>query len=584
MSLAYTLAGRAVAEVAGGRKSLKNAVYGQCLAGPGKGRRAKDAPAGVVRQVLALSSETCRWQPVLDAVLVRVGSGKAGKRDGPGVEAAWELAKGAKDRWLLRVLMTECLFGRGAGKGGGKAKPGRAGISGGGAVARRVIEAAPALRSALEAEMASHGVSRADGLLAEGRRRREDEDALPRYARVNPAVWVGGARRAADEAVASHVAGSRGGGGAEAASGEAGDTGGAGPDGRSRKRGRDDGGGGAGADGRAGLSCEVDPVLHNFLAFPAGTDLHAHPMVVSGALALQDRASGLPALALVRSPGHADVWPPPPGREVTAVDACAAPGSKTSQLAAELSDAAACGWRFLQPGAGPKAGAAAAEPAGAALSAAPLSGVRVLAMERDGKRADVLSARMTSLRCDGVVTVRRGDFLRTDVAGLLGGRVDAVLLDPSCSGSGMAARRFELVAPAPAAAPGKRPRLEASADAAPRPPHAELHRVARLVKFQKEALERSLGLPGCRRVAYSTCSVWGDEDEGVVAHVLALPAVAGRWRLARALPEWPTRGKAWPGLSDDERGCLIRADPDADRTQGFFVALFERVPSAMDDA
>jgi putative methyltransferase len=80
---------------------------------------------------------------------------------------------------------------------------------------------------------------------------------------------------------------------------------------------------------------------------------------------------------------------------------------------------------------------------------------------------------------------------------------------------------------------------------------------------------------------YSTCSVWGQENEGVVAHALGKEAVARGWTLIRALPDWPTRGNKWPGLTDQEASYLLRAAPSTDQTQGFFVALFERRPEAL---
>ncbi|XP_037596188.1 28S rRNA (cytosine-C(5))-methyltransferase isoform X2 [Cebus imitator] len=68
----------------------------------------------------------------------------------------------------------------------------------------------------------------------------------------------------------------------------------------------------------------LDPLVPELLVFPAQTDLHEHPLYRAGHLILQDRASCLPAMLL----------DPPPGSHV--IDACAAPGNKTSHLAALL--------------------------------------------------------------------------------------------------------------------------------------------------------------------------------------------------------------------------------------------------------
>ena len=69
----------------------------------------------------------------------------------------------------------------------------------------------------------------------------------------------------------------------------------------------------------------IDAHIPNLLKWPPNTDLHAHPLVSSGALILQDKSSCFPASILVGE-GLADdaslaQW--------DIIDACAAPGNKT---------------------------------------------------------------------------------------------------------------------------------------------------------------------------------------------------------------------------------------------------------------
>jgi putative methyltransferase len=63
------------------------------------------------------------------------------------------------------------------------------------------------------------------------------------------------------------------------------------------------------------------PLLPDVLVFPPGTDLHAHPAVTDGRLILQSASSCMPAHVLGPQPG----W--------TVLDACAAPGNKTTHVA-----------------------------------------------------------------------------------------------------------------------------------------------------------------------------------------------------------------------------------------------------------
>lgn len=77
---------------------------------------------------------------------------------------------------------------------------------------------------------------------------------------------------------------------------------------------------------RAAAGAEIvrDSLLPDVLLLPAGSRLHGNPWVDAGKLILQGRASCIPAHVLAPQPG----W--------TVVDACAAPGNKTTHLAARM--------------------------------------------------------------------------------------------------------------------------------------------------------------------------------------------------------------------------------------------------------
>ncbi len=130
-----------------------------------------------------------------------------------------------------------------------------------------------------------------------------------------------------------------------------------------------------------------DPLLPNVLAFPAGTSFYGHPLYSRGLVLLQDRASCMPVSALA----------PPPGAVV--LDACAAPGMKTTQAAAAVGAAG-----------------------------------KVYAVERSAKRCRVLRKVLSDSGADGVAEVVNADFLELDPASYPD--VQHVVLDPSCSGSG----------------------------------------------------------------------------------------------------------------------------------------------------
>ncbi|XP_059011713.1 28S rRNA (cytosine-C(5))-methyltransferase [Mustela lutreola] len=245
----------------------------------------------------------------------------------------------------------------------------------------------------------------------------------------------------------------------------------------------------------------LDPLLPELLVFPAQTDLHDHPLYRAGHLILQDKASCLPAMLLA----------PPPGSHV--LDACAAPGNKTSHLAALLRNQG-----------------------------------KIFAFDRDATR---LASMATLLARAGVscCELAEEDFLAVSPSDQRYRQVQYILLDPSCSGSGMPARPLE----EPGAGTPSKARLQA------------------LAGFQQRALRHALSFPSLQRLVYSTCSLCQEENEDVVWD--ALQQNPGAFRLAPVLPSWPHRGlSTFPGAEH----CL-RASPETTLTGGFFVAVLERV-------
>ena len=362
------------------------------------------------------------------------------------------------------------------------------------------------------------------------------------------------------------------------------------------------------------------------------------------------------------------------------LDACAAPGNKTTHLAALLNLPFAA--------VGPAAGLAAGPAAGARVPSRAVLGAgrgTVHAMDRDPVRLATLVRRAHQAGCcaspdlgpssassssgggtvssavggkteveaavpskkqralaaaaaaaPDLVVAHCGDFLALDVAAPHLRGLRAVLLDPSCSGSGITASLDRLVDRAAAACAKGTAKGGAKGDVGDGGVGGEGERfdaakVAGLARFQAAALRKAMSFPQVVRVVYSTCSVHDAENELVVAAVLADPvgtpdddagggggedveardeekkerrAVAsaaasageapgafppavpsaaarpGPFALRPALSGWARRGRAVGGLSAFEAACLVRADPSEDDTHGFFVACFDRVDPA----
>ncbi|NXG66141.1 NSUN5 methyltransferase, partial [Hemiprocne comata] len=270
----------------------------------------------------------------------------------------------------------------------------------------------------------------------------------------------------------------------------------------------------------------LDLHLPELLVFPPHTDFHNNLLYTSGHIILQDKASCLPAFLL----------DPAAGSHV--IDACAAPGNKTSHLAALLQNKG-----------------------------------QIFAFDVDTKRLATMNTMLMRAGVTGFQLAQQ-DFLTVDPGDPKYSRVTHILLDPSCSGSGNTWGLWPRSPEPGAGCPGPGVTATPPAGMVNRLPLEEAapspERLQALAGFQRKVLSHALSFPALRRLVYSTCSLHREENEDVVHAVLREQGSA--FRLVNAFPSWPCRGlAAFPGAE----GCL-RASPAATLTQGFFVAMLER--------
>ena len=380
----------------------------------------------------------------------------------------------------------------------------------------------------------------------------------------------------------------------------------------------------------AGISVQADPWLPTVIHVPPCVHLFDHELVANGHLVLQGWSSCLPAAALAPEGGWA------------VLDACAAPGNKTSQLAGGCQSVRGCaGWlhsvsqgvcrvlhsvsqgvcrvvtfhwcsdcqcpvdlchvdqrvpstnimltnvmstsflmsapqRWWAPMVGWWLVTGTSDGCGGCRRrstlwvplplwrhttyAVGLVSTLIYIDTRSRQRAAVVCTvrihlcvqhASISVHVSEAIPSMQVDFLSLDPTDPKFADVRGLLLDPSCSGSGTTASRGDALL------------LGTAAPATPP------QRVAQLARFQQAALRHALRFPGLRRLVYSTCSVHREENEDVVAAVLAEAHEAG-FELADALPGWPRRGLAVVEGSV----CLVRVDAAQDGAEGFFVALF----------
>ncbi|KAI9799225.1 MAG: hypothetical protein M1825_004868 [Sarcosagium campestre] len=371
----------------------------------------------------------------------------------------------------------------------------------------------------------------------------------------------------------------------------------------------------------------LDRNIPDLLAFPPNTDLTRLAAYEKGELILQDKASCFPAYLL--DPHRSCIG--------DIMDTCAAPGNKTSHLAALL----------LSPPPPPPQSpllAAATSSSGSVRADDPSSSAsstrheqkrgkkrRIWAIERDADRATSLTKMVSLAGASGIVTIKpRQDFLRLDPLAPEWSNVGALLLDPSCSGSGMVSRdevlpRVFLPSRNPQdqktttsslrSKSRRKPTTKAaqttSIDLHPKSEPAREEtllsysptRLESLSAFQLRLLLHAFRFPNARRITYSTCSIHAEENEQVIVKALASSIAASvGWRTlyrheqVSGLREWPIRGDAAAvvmaatsvdqsdvdqqlrsaGLEQIAEACIRCDRTSGQGTMGFFVAAFVR--------
>ncbi|KAI5306671.1 putative 28S rRNA (cytosine-C(5))-methyltransferase, partial [Ascosphaera atra] len=199
-------------------------------------------------------------------------------------------------------------------------------------------------------------------------------------------------------------------------------------------------------------------------------------------------------------------------------------------------------------------------------------------------------------KADGIVNVLEGqDFLGVDPRDKRFKGVTGLLLDPSCSGSGIQGRDDVPTLALPEAKPpgdpnskrskkrkrsgkdknegrdAKRGAGSSGGKAAPGEENEmsvagdDTERLIKLSNLQTRIVEHALSFPSARRVTYSTCSIHGLENENVVARVLGSEVARRRgWRVLKrseqpsGLREWKHRGVKQDGkVVEDANGQAI---------------------------
>ncbi|RFU34750.1 hypothetical protein B7463_g1526, partial [Scytalidium lignicola] len=329
----------------------------------------------------------------------------------------------------------------------------------------------------------------------------------------------------------------------------------------------------------------IDKNIPNLVAISPNIDLTKTEPYKTGKIIFQDKASCFPAYLLDPLPQDGDI-----------IDSCSAPGNKTTHIAAVLTG----------------------------HSAEPDECDRIIhAFEKNKGRAETLAKMVHLAGSEKWTVLHQGeDFLKARPDDAKYRNVGALLLDPSCSGSGIIGRDNmpPLHLPVPkngaiSTAKGSKGNTrrnnsdqgnhKSAGEDLERQPDIivdddgvltavdtadELKsRLEALSSFQLELLLHAFKFPAARKITYSTCSIYAEENEAVVKKALESTAAKERgWSFLkrdqqiRGMRDWPVRGSIEACEGDDvlAEACIRANQGDDHGTMGFFVAGFVRDPEA----
>lgn len=252
----------------------------------------------------------------------------------------------------------------------------------------------------------------------------------------------------------------------------------------------------------------MDDHIPNLMAFSNKCKIAPLPICINQHLIIQNKSSCMPAfiIGLIIKEYFSNE------RRINILDACAGPGNKTSHLVCVCNS-------FVQQ----------------------KQSFTITAMDYDSKRLNILRKRMKRMKISQFVNSFVGDFLQFSSAN----EMDIVLVDPTCSGSGLKYHRISHF------------------------DEQKLKSVPNLVANQTALLLHAMTFENVQFIVYSTCSVLEEENESVIERVLE---EVGEFEVMRIFPDWKERGLRKYSFGEK----CVRCYPEKQGIHGFFVACLRK--------